>query len=189
MQESINEILHRAISGDHKAFRRVVEACQQQAFSLAFRILGNEEEAKDAVQEGFIKVWQHIGSYETSSPFHSWINCIMANTAIDHLRANRRQFAMRMSLDTERLISIFQGRPDVVLENKEIASLIGMLADGLPDKQRLVFILRDIQGLESDEVQEIMRLSDTRVKSNLYHARKFVREKIKRILSFERRSS
>ncbi|MBN1198817.1 MAG: RNA polymerase sigma factor [Bacteroidales bacterium] len=187
MQDRITSIIKRIVDGDNQAFREVVESYQQQAFSLTFRILGDEEEAKDAVQEGFIKVWQSLKSYRSDYSFTSWMCRIMAHAAIDRLRKIRRQKEIQLDPDPERMNTLFRGNPDVTMENKEIAHIIRILADGLPVKQRLVFLLRDIQGLKSVEVQAILGLSETRIKSNLYHARKSVREKIDRIDYPERR--
>ena len=73
------------------------------------------------------------------------------------------------------------------LNNKDLGRLIRLIADDLPDKQRLVFILRDLQELDSQEVQEILDMPATVVKSNLYHARKTIKEKMSRIVAYERR--
>lgn len=188
MQKNLQEIIGRVISGDQEAFREVVEHYQHQAFSLAFRILGDEEEAKDAVQDGFIKLWQHVEKYNPDNKFSSWMYKIMANSAIDRIRKIRRLQEVSLEAFSDKFEKICAGEPDVTMDNKEIARMIGMLADGLPRKQRLVFILRDIQGMDSAEVQNILGLSENNVKSNLHHARKLIREKIDRIFLLERRS-
>ncbi|MBE0648486.1 MAG: RNA polymerase sigma factor [Bacteroidales bacterium] len=186
MQEKWQEIITRIIAGDQEAFREVVEYYQHQAFSLTFRILGNEEEAKDAVQEGFIKLWQNIKSYNPANKFTSWMYRIMANCAIDRYRKLQRQNEVTINLVPETSMRSFYGDPNTSMDNQEIARMIRLLAGKLPEKQQLVFILRDIQGMESAEVQTVLGISETNVKSNLHHARKSIREKIDRIFQREK---
>jgi len=186
MQEALQENIRNILKGDQEAFSTIVKYYQQQAFALTFRILGDEEEAKDAVQEGFIKIWQHIESYKPANKFSSWMYRIMANCAIDRVRKIRRRNEVAMEEFSEKISKNYLGDPDVAMDNKEMARIIRILAGNLPEKQQLVFILRDIQCMESAEVQVILGLSETNVKSNLHHARKSIREKIDRIVLFER---
>jgi len=187
MQEKWQEIIPRIIKGDQTAFRELVRFYQHQAFTLTFRILGDEDEAKDAVQEGFIKIWQHIGTYHPGNKFSSWMNRIMSNCAIDRYRKIRQMKEVKMENYSEIIEKIVDSGPDLKMDNKEIAQIIRLMASALPEKQRLVFILRDIQGMDSSEVQEVLGLSDTTVKSNLHHARRSIRNKIDRLFLLERR--
>jgi RNA polymerase sigma-70 factor (ECF subfamily) len=186
MKEKWQEIITRIIAGDQDAFREVVEYYQHQAFSLTFRILADEEEAKDAVQEGFIKIWQNMRSYNSANEFTSWMYRIMANCAIDRYRKLKRQNELAIDLFPETSMAGSSGDPNASMDNQEIARTIRSLAGKLPEKQQLVFILRDIQGMESVEVQTVLGISEANVKSNLYHARKSIREKIDRIFQRER---
>jgi len=86
MPENLQEIITCIRNGDHPAFRKLVEMYQQPAYRLAFRILGNEEEARDSVQESFIKIWQKIDSFDPSREFLPWMYRILVNTSNDRLR-------------------------------------------------------------------------------------------------------
>lgn len=189
MKEDLQDIIPNIISGDQKAFRTLMEQFQQPAFALAFRILGHEEEAKDAVQEGFIKIWQNIRTYTPGKKFSSWMFRIISNCAIDRLRKIRRQHEVRYEEVAVTLGKFSSDDTDTKMDNREIAQLVQFLARDLPEKQQLVFILRDIQGMESIEVQEILGLSENTVKSNLHHGRKTIRQKIERMFYQERRES
>jgi len=185
-QKELNGIILQVKKGDKLAFRKLVEEYQQYAFNLAFRILGDQEEAKDAVQESFIKIWQKINSYDTNQKFSTWMYKIVTNQSIDRFRAIRRND--KINLDEARIIiEKMQVETETILENKEISKLIGALADSLPEKQRIIFVLRDIQGLNSVEVEEILNLPPDSIKSNLYLARKAIREKLTALFKFERR--
>jgi RNA polymerase sigma-70 factor, ECF subfamily len=186
MPENLQETIGCIRNGDPSAFRKLVMMYQQPAYRLAFRILGNEEEARDAVQESFIKIWQKIGSFDPSREFIPWMYRILVNTSTDRLRSIRRHVMIPIDLASQKLETMQQGDPSTLSDNHDLAILIKGMADMLPEKQKLVFILRDIEGMASQEVESITELSETSVKSNLYHARKRVRERLLKILEKER---
>jgi RNA polymerase sigma-70 factor, ECF subfamily len=184
--ENLQEIIRCIRNGDHTAFRKLVTMYQQPAYRLAFRILGNEEEARDAVQDSFIKIWRKIGSYDPSKEFIPWMYRIIANTSTDRLRTIHRHTMVPLDLVSQKLEEVIQRDSATTSDNHELAMLIEGLTGMLPEKQRLVFILRDIEGMSSNEVELITEMAETSVKSNLYHARKSMRERILRILEKER---
>ena len=112
---------------------------------------------------------------------------IVINSAIDKLRSSTRTNTINIDKVSESLFSIKRHGPDVQLENHELGNLITLISQGLPEKQKLVFILRDIQGFDSVEVEKILDMSHTSVKSNLYNARQLVRKKLSGLLAYERR--
>ena len=178
MLNDLQNILEKVKNGDQAAFRKIVEEYRQQAFSVAFRITCNEDEARDAVQESFIKAWQKIRTYDMAQKFPTWFIKIVINTSIDRKRRMKQQVQVRLE-DVIRIIDRQNFDPEKVrLENSENALLINWLAEKLPEKQRIIFILRDIQGMEAAEVCQVLNLPETSVKSNLYHARLAIREKL-----------
>ena len=135
MLTDLQEIIERVKKGDQAAFRRIVEEYRQQAFSIAFRILCNEEEARDVVQESFIKIWQKIESFNMNEKFSTWLNKIVANSAIDRMRQIKRQNLVSIEkvigkIDLQNLDSM-----QTEVDNKETAKLIGWISEGLPEKQ------------------------------------------------------
>ncbi len=186
MPENLQETIGSIRKGDRTAFKKLVEMYQQPAFRLAFRILGNEEEAKDTVQDSFIKIWQKIGSYDSSREFIPWMYRIVANTAADRLRSMRRHVMVPIDLVAEKRMTLQQRDQGTPADNHDLAVLITGLAGMLPEKQKMVFILRDVEGMSSEEVETITELTADAVKSNLYHARKSVRERLFKILEKER---
>ena len=186
MPENLQETIKCIRNGDHTAFKKLVEMYTQPAYRLAFRILGNEEEARDAVQESFIRIWQKIGSYDPSRDFTPWMYRIMVNTAADRLHAMRRHTLVPIDLVSEKLVVMQQRDTGNQADNVDLAILVQGFVGTLPEKQKIVFILRDIEGMSSEEVEAITELTADTVKSNLYHARKWVRERLLRILEKER---
>ena len=184
--EYLQEIIKGIRNGDQRAFRKLVEMYQQPAYRLAFRILGNEEEARDSVQESFLKIWQKIDSFDPSREFIPWMYRVLVNTSTDRLRTLKRHTMISIDRVSQSLETLLQNDSDVPTDNHDLAIMIKGIADMLPEKQRLIFILRDIEGMSSGEVELITEMNETSVKSNLYHARKKVRERLLLIIEKER---
>ena len=187
MQRALQEIIRAVKDGNKPAFRELVEAFQERAFRLAFRMLGDEEDARDVVQDSFIKMWQNIQTYRDNEIFACWMNRIVSNTAIDRIRSKKRQPAVRLEDMHRELADLSDESNHHKLENEEAGQLICALTEDLPEKQRIVFSLRDLEGLSSEETEAITGFSEDMVKSNLYHARKTIREKLDKILTYERK--
>lgn len=174
------DIIIRCQNGDKEAFRRVVEAHQRMVFSLALKMLADEAEAEDVVQETFIRVWQNFGRYNPQLKFSTWLYSIASRLCIDRLKKMHRIVALP---DDESVLRRLTSDADshAALENKEWAALVRLLADGLSAKQKLVFTLCQLEGLSSDEAEQITGLSARQVKSNLYAARQTIRERLKKL--------
>lgn len=186
MPEALKKIIQKAQRGDGPSFAFLVEEYQQYAFSLAFRILCDEEEAKDTVQESFIKIWKKLGEFESSKKFTTWMYTIVTNCAIDRLRVIKRRKLVKMEEVAGEIALLAHDQVNRQMDNREIGQLIQFLAEALPEKQKLVFVLRDLQGLDSKETQDILNETEVFVKSNLYLARKTIKEKLNSIMEFER---
>lgn len=187
MQQDIANIIKEVKSGNKMAFRYLVEEHQQYAFNVAFRVVCNEEDAKDVVQESFIKIWKNIDSFNAKLKFTTWMYKIIINSAVDKLRSAKRAKMIHIDKVSEKLFCLEKHSQDVQIENRELGDMITLISDGLPEKQKLVFVLRDLQGFNSIEVQSILDMPETSVKSNLYNARQFVRKKLSKLLAYERR--
>ena len=189
MNQTINALRTRAIrstealilrskQGDRDAFRELVDAHQQYAFALAFRVLCDEDDARDVVQESFISIWKHILEYNPRNLFTTWMYRIVTNKAKDRLKANiRRENVMSRDVPAMNAAS-GSNMLDQELANKDLAERIRSLAENLPITQRLVFILRDIQDLSVPETAEALSISQGSVKTHLSHARAYLRRAI-----------
>ncbi len=187
MQQDIENIIREVKAGNKMAFKYLLDEHQQYAFRVAFRVLCNEEDAKDVVQESFIKIWKNISNFDLKLKFTSWMYKIVINSALDKLRSIRRPNMVNIDTVSENLCRLERCGPDVQLENQELGNIISHIAEGLPEKQKLVFVLRDIQGFDSIEVQNMLDMPATSVKSNLYNARQFVSKKLSKLPAYERR--
>ena len=173
-------ILIQCQNGDREAFRSVVQTYQRMVFSLALKMLADEDDAKDVVQETFIRVWQKIGGFDVQRSFATWLYTIASRLCLDHIKRGRRLVPMP---DDESVLHRFAAETDSqrTLENREWVSIVRLMAADLSPKQRLVFTLCQFEGLSSDEVEQITGLNARQVKSNLYAARQTIREQLKHI--------
>jgi RNA polymerase sigma-70 factor, ECF subfamily len=176
-----SELIQRSQNGDRDAFRQIVQLHQEFGYAVAYRFLGNTADAEDAVQESFIRVWTHLGDFNSSKKFTTWLYRIVANACLDHVKSSKRRRAVMISnsnIDCPDPASEL----DASFEVNESVRMIHQFVGELPEKQRMVFILRDLQDLSVDETARVLKLSMASVKSNLCHARKFLRERIEKAI-------
>ena len=177
-QSQIQNLINKSAKGDTKAFALLVGEFQPLVYRLAFRLLCNEDEARDMVQETFVKIWLSIGRYDAKFRFSTWIYKITTNTCYDKLRT------LPFSADTTDVSTLpLASNEDIErhLINRELKELIIALTAELTPAQRLVFTLRDLEELETAEVETVTGLSAAQIKSNLYLARKYIRERIQEL--------
>jgi RNA polymerase sigma-70 factor (ECF subfamily) len=177
LQEQIQVLIERSRSGDKKAFEKLVVEFQPAVFRFAFRLLCNEDEAKDIVQETFIKVWLNLDKYREHYSFTTWIYKIACNLCYDSLRSTKHRF----EAISEDFHPVSSENVEQAVINNDLKSLIVLFTRQLTPKQRLVFTLSEIEELNVEEIQTITRLSAAKIKSNLYLAKKQIKEKMNQI--------
>lgn len=188
MSENHDEctLIMNAIKGDERSFETLILSCKGKAYNLAFRYMKNEEDALDALQESFIKIYKNLASFNFQSKFDTWVYRVVANTCSDMLRKNRNQ-----ALGSN-ILSLYGGNsedeeyefeipdnsdnPEVFYEKKEESSYILRCLEKLPEQHREIVILRDIQGCSYEEISEILDCSIGTVKSRISRARLKLRE-------------
>lgn len=174
------DIITQCQNGDKSAFRMVVQTYQRMIFSLSLKMTCDEEEAKDIVQDTFLRVWQNIGRYDSSKNFTTWIYSIATHLCIDRLKKIRRLSPLP---EDETAFHDYATNVNAhnKLENSQWVSIIRILAHRLSTKQRLVFTLCQLEGLSSEEVQQITGFDAKQIKSNLYLARQTIRQQLKKL--------
>jgi RNA polymerase sigma-70 factor (ECF subfamily) len=170
-----------AQQGDIQAFERIVLTYQHKVFNLAYRFLGEREEAEDLTQEVFINVFRHLNRFRGKSQFSTWVYQVTMNHCRNRLKyLKRRHHHGTESLDTplrtaegelERELPDEADVPDQVLHRQEVQSLVQAALSELREDYREVIVLRDIQELSYQEVSEVLDLPEGTIKSRLHRAR------------------
>ena len=166
-------------TGDEAAFGELMDRKTKPLLGLAYRMVGDREEAKDLVQLTFLKVWEHRDRYDSGFSVNTWIYRITTNLAIDLLRSRqvRGHQAERVRQHMLRLVS---RRSDLEgLFRQEVMVILRDLASGLSRKQRLAFLLREVEGLSSREVAAILDCRESTVRNHLFAARKYLRREVR----------
>lgn len=181
-QSTLKQLVILSCQNNTNAFRKIVEAHQEMVYVYVFRIICHEEDALDITQETFIRVWKHLKKYTPEKKFTTWLFAIATNLCYDHLRKNRLKNLQNSDFVAEEGQHFFTSEnPEKQYENKDLIRIITSMTVQLTPKQKVVFTLRDLQGFEVTEIVSITGLSAEKIKSNLYLARKFIRQKMEKI--------
>ena len=186
MTENTPEISLEALqAGDRAEFARLVDVYSTPIYRLALKMLGNTQDAEDVLQATFLKAFQHLPGFEGRSSLSTWLYRIAANEALMQLRRKRPAF----SLDEEPVdsdgepqqpveLADWGALPESELLSGEAKKHLDRAIQSLPEKLRVVFLLRDIEGLSIKETSEALNLTETAVKTRLLRARLHLREQL-----------
>jgi RNA polymerase sigma-70 factor, ECF subfamily len=184
-EPEINELSIEALrSGDREEFSRLVDKFSGPIYRLGLRMLGREQDAEDVLQNTFLKVMQHIGGFEGRSSLSTWIYRIAANEALMMLRSMRPEVNLedQGNEDFDDFTPVqfvdWGSLPEDKLLTGEAKNILDRAIQSLPESLRVVFILRDIEGLSIKETSEALNLTETNVKTRLLRARLNLREKL-----------
>jgi RNA polymerase sigma-70 factor (ECF subfamily) len=184
------EVIENCKAGDERAFAEIVFHCQKKVFNIAYRMLGNLEEAKDLAQEVFISVFESIKDLKENIKFDAWLTQITLNHCRNRWKyLKRRHYFNSDSLDdpieTEdgdvpKAIYDPSGNPETLYEKKMIQQFIQRGLQKLKEDQRELLVLRDLQGFSYEEVGELLGLPEGTIKSKLHRARMDLKQVLER---------
>jgi RNA polymerase sigma-70 factor, ECF subfamily len=180
--DQLKELIERAKMGNINAFESIVKLYQQYAYAVAFKILCDAENSKDVVQESFVRIWKHLTNYNPNVKFSTWMYKIVVNLCYDKLRFAKRQNKIIESTIDDMDLLTNNDNPETKYSDKEIAMLIIKISGDLSEKQRIVFVLRDLEEFSVNEVAEITGMPESSVKTNLVYARRKIKEKLIRMV-------
>jgi RNA polymerase sigma-70 factor (ECF subfamily) len=186
MTEPSTEISLDALrAGDRQQIARLVEAYSTPIYRLGLRMLGDELDAEDVLQNTFIKALQHVDEFEGRSSLSTWLYRIAANEALMLLRRKRPTISIDEELEDgdgenmqPRQFADWSSLPESDLLNVEAKQQLDRAIQSLPAKLRAVFVMRDIEGLSIKETGEALDLTETAVKTRLLRARLHLREQL-----------
>lgn len=176
------ELIALAKAGDERSFELLIQQCKTKAYNIALRYLRNEEDAMDALQESFIKIYRHLDGFKEGSKFDTWVYRIVVNTCNDMLRKHHgvQVESIHRSDEEEEEYTLElpdpEPGPQESLLRKEQAKLILEALDKLKPDQKEVIILRDVQGFAYEEISEMLNCSIGTIKSRINRSRSRLRE-------------
>jgi RNA polymerase sigma-70 factor (ECF subfamily) len=180
-------VVAQARLGDAKAFSELLRRYEGKIFRLALHITQNREDAEDVLQEAFLKAYEHLDQFQGQSKFYTWIVRIAVNQALMKLRKRKsdRSVSLDDDIDTgedkvAREIAAWDENPEQRYTREEMNQILTAAIEGLAPIYRAVFVLRDVDGLSTEEAAEALDLSVPAVKSRLLRARLQLRDKLTR---------
>jgi RNA polymerase sigma-70 factor, ECF subfamily len=181
-------LVGEAKAGNYDAFEELVNRYEKKIYRLGLNITGNPEDAEDLLQEAFLKAFEHLSQFREDSRFYTWLVRIAINEGLMKLR--KRRSSKEVLVDDHsnedgetmpREYADWRPNPEQIVARKELEEILQKAAWGLPLSFRTVFLLRDVEGLSTEETAEILHLSPGAVKARLFRARLRLREDLSKI--------
>ena len=177
-REQEAEVIRRVQNGDANAYEVLVTAYEKNVYNLALRMTGNAQDAEDMAQEAFLKAYNSLDSFRGDSKFSVWLYRIVSNVCLDFLRRQKRRPATSLSVEDDEGEDVQLDIPDdsqspqELLERKLTREAVRQGLAQLPEEQRQILLLREIQGLSYEEIGLALSLEPGTVKSRIFRARK-----------------
>lgn len=179
-ETTLARLVERAAAGDTAAFEQIMIHSQQRVMAMTWRMLGNEADARDASQEVFLRVYKYLGRFRQDQDFFAWLYGITVNVCRDILKKRlqtNRFISFSADVDEESLnVPAEQEDAEQNAIQAQRRELISRAIATLPYKERASIVLRDVEGLSTEEVARILKSSSTTVRSQISSARKKIRD-------------
>jgi RNA polymerase sigma-70 factor (ECF subfamily) len=186
------QLIAQALAGQTAAFGQLVQKYQDRLYHTVVHVVGNAEDAKDAVQETFVQAFLKLESFHGASAFYTWLYRIAFNVSITHQRKRgARRSAEQIALTDGNLRSSAEGQtrladsPSEKMEREERCRQVRHAIAQLPEEHRVVLVLREMDGCCYETIAEILDLPVGTVRSRLHRARMQLREELKEVLAVE----
>ncbi len=170
------ELIDRCKAGDETAWRHLVEATQRDVYSLCLRILRDPDDAAEATQDAYLKVWRGLGSFRGDAAFTTWLYRVAANAALTRQRSRKRRREHETGGDEVLTQIAAVGSVETEAAARIDVRTLEKCVDSLPDHYRSVVLLRDVYGLSIEEIASQLKISPTAAKVRLHRARKKLKD-------------
>ncbi len=182
MEPSDEELVAKVKKGDRGAFESLVNRHQKMVFNLAYRMLGDREDAEDAAQESFIRLYHSVARFRGRAKFTTWLYRIVSNVCLSKLRATcTRQSFVELDAETEIIYSEltnWKRTPENILLKEEFKQTVRELVRSLPPPYRAVITLYHLEGFSYAEIGQILNLPEGTVKTHLFRAREALKKAV-----------
>ena len=178
MPDELGGLVTAARGGDRSAFEALVRATTADTYTLAFRLTGNEEDARDVVQETYLRAYKSIGKFRGDAQFSTWLYRITANCAANQLGRRKRHRHDELFDDAPLEDLAPEHDPSAQAEATNLRNQLTDALEGLPPRLRAVVVLRDIYDLPHDAIAAELGISESAAKVRLHRARRQLRERL-----------
>lgn len=189
MPSSDAKLIQQAREGDREAFEELVRRFQRLVFNIIYHYLGSSNDVEDLAQEVFVKVYQSLDRYDTSRPFKNWIGKITANRCLDQLRRNKsnpvRTLSDLSASDEQEISQLYTsykaGLQLTEAQSESCFRLLHSAMSNLSEKDRMAFVLRELEGLSYSEIAEMTGATELAVRIRLSRTRQHLEKELRRI--------
>ncbi len=176
------QLIESAQRGEKKALTELVKMYEQTVYNFSFKICRNKEKAEHTMQETFLSMVKNLHQFSGDSKLSTWLYRVVSNHCLMLARSqSKHEFASFEDEDAvidEKNIADWKVSPDKITENNELKEILDKAIEKLPADYRVVFMLRDVEGLSTEETAKMVDLSVAAVKSRLHRARAFLRDEL-----------
>ncbi len=188
MEQTDAVLVQRTLDGDLDAYDVLVHRYQRQVYNLAYRMLSSSEDAGDLVQETFLRAYNALSSFRQDASFLTWLYKITSNLCIDQMRARKSKGALSLDFELEEGREPMADRthgPEETVVRGAVSDIVQREVMNLPEKYRIVVVMRHLQGLSIEEIAGQLHLPSGTVKTHLFRARDMLRERLRPVLGME----
>ncbi len=193
LAEADEEVVAQARGGSRPAFAELVRRHSRLVYRVAFRLSGNHSDAEEISQDAFLQLHRKLDSFKGDSKFSTWLYSVTLNAALMHLRERRRHVAERINdylpqFDDSGTLARLDfdyskaARADELVERQQLAVAALAAVSGLPEAYRLPYVLRDLEGLNTEETAALLGLDATLVRQRLHRARLILRAHLNKLV-------
>ena len=165
------ELLLRSQNGDQESFRRLVEMYTPRVYGLVRNLVRSQTEAEDVTQEVFFKVYRKLDTFRQDSAFYTWLYRVAVNAATDWLKKKRQDRAIQLDDFGAMSLADDADGPDQNVRTKDLRKEVRMAMGELPEKFRTILVLRELEGLQYEEISAVLQISKGTVESRIFRAR------------------
>jgi len=189
VEQNDAELVKRTLCGETAAYNGLVQRYQRQVYNLAYRMLGNAEDAGDLVQDTFLRAYGALASFRQDASFLTWLYKIASNLCIDQLRSRKSRSALSLEVELEEgrepAADLRQTGPEECAVRDAVQDVVQHAIYNLPEKYRLVVIMRHLQDMSVDEIANALDMPNGTVKTHLFRAREMLRGRLRPVLEIE----
>jgi len=189
VEQSDADLVRQTLGGNSSAYNGLVQRYQRQVYNLAYRMLGNAEDAGDLVQDTFLRAYGALASFRQDASFLTWLYKIASNLCIDQLRSRKAKSTLSLEVELEEgrepAADLRSSGPEEAAVRGSVAEVVQRAILNLPEKYRAVVVMRHLHDMSVDEIARVLELPTGTVKTHLFRAREMLRGRLRPVLEME----